>query len=202
MMDGHPTSAAKKESTTQAPIMEPTGTFQRNPIFDNDNAQPSPKKPATHEDYAMGMDMDAMYAQYQSPKEQENLFPEPQNHLHQETNINEQYVNPLGLDNGYLSGPMMVMVKPDGTPVNSHLPKDDDQEAMTIGRQKLPTIQQIQQNFGTTRNLLEENQEIGNGAPVYTARPVYRNSRYQTVQKRSYYYHPSYLPQMYRSNQH
>lgn len=201
-MDGHPMMAGKKEVTTVAPIREPTGNYQRNPLFD-DAEEPATKKPATHEDYAMGMDSDPMYEKYQVPsKEQENLYPEPQNHLHQETNLNEKYVSPLGLDSGFLGGPMMIMVRPDGTPVGAHMPKDDDREAMTLGRDQLPTIDQLSQSYGFTRNFLEEkNREIA--ATVQPRRPVaFRMARYQP-QKRSFFYQPSsYLPQGYQTNQH
>lgn len=199
MMDGHPTMVAKKQVTTVSPIREPTGNYQRNPLFDSD--EPATKKPTTHEDYAMGMDSDPMYEQYQAPKEQENLYPEPQNHLQQESQVNEKYVSPLGLSSsGYLGGPMMIMVRPDGTPVHSHMPKDDDQVEMTLGRDKLPTIEQLAQSFGTTRNFIDENQEIA--ATVQPRRATFRTLRYQP-QKRSFFYHsPSYMPQAYQSNQH
>lgn len=205
-MDGHPMMAGKKEMTTAAPIREPTGMYQHNPLFDEpEQKQKLTAKPMTHEDYAMGMDMDPMNGAYTLPKEQENLYPEPQNHLQQETIVNEKYVNQLGLGSGFLDGPMMVMVRPDGTPVHSHLPKDDDQEAMTLGREKIPTVEQIATNFGTTRNFIGENHDI-----VSTVHPAKRN--YRTAvnfgpQKRSFFYYPSYTPQgqryeQYQSNQH
>lgn len=196
MMDGHPMMAAKKEVTTVSPIREPTGNYQRNPLFDSD--EPATKKPQTHEDYAMSMDSDPMYEKYQLPKEQENLYPEPLNHLHQETNINEKYVSPLGLTSGYLGGPMMIMVRPDGTPVGAHMPKDDDQVEMTLGRDKLPTLEQLSQSYG--RNFLDENQDIA--STVQPRRSNYRSVRYQQPQKRSFFYYPSYQQQGYQSNQH
>lgn len=197
MMDGHPMMEVKKETTTVAPIREPAGNFPRNPLFDRDTNEPQQKKPQTHEEYAMGMDSDPMNGHYQqAPKDQDNLYPEPQNHLYQETKVSEKYVNPLGVQSGYLGGPMMIMVRPDGTPIHSHMPRDDDQEAM-LGRDKLPTMQQIAQSFGTTRNFLDENQNAASN--VYPRHVTFRNMRSQP-QKRSFFYRPSYSA--YRSNQH
>lgn len=190
-MDGHPTSSAKKDVTTTAPIREPTGNYNRNPIFDDDNAEPQSQKPSTHDNYAMGMDMDAMYGQYQLPKDDDNLYAEQQNHLHQEapTNVHEQYVHPSGVSagSGFLSGPMVVMVRPDGTPVNTHLPKDDDQEAMTIGKEGLPTVEQIAQHYGTNKNQIDDNSQVGASRISSTfIRPAVR---YQPYQQRAFYYH-------------
>lgn len=201
MMDGHPMMVAKKEVSTPSPIRVPTGNYQRNPLFDD--VDELPKRPVkTHEDiYAMGMDSDPMNGQYQLPKDQENLYPEPQNHLHQETKVSEKYVSPVGAQSGgYLNGPMMIMVRPDGTPVHAYMPKDDDQEAMTLGRDSLPSIDQLSRSFVPTRNYLDDNEEV-----VATVQPRrstgFRNARYQP-QKRSFYHHASYLPQGFRSNQH
>lgn len=199
-MDGHPMMEGKKQVTTVAPIREPIGNYPKNPLFDNDSEEPRPKKPQTHQDLAMDMDSDPVNGHYQSlPKDQENLYPEPQNHLNQETKISEQYVSPLGVQSGYLGGPMMIMVRPDGTPVGVHMPKDDDQEAMTLGRDKLPTVDQIARSFGTTRNFLDENHDIASTA--YPPRHVTaRNIRYRP-EVRAFYY-PSFAPQGFRSNQH
>lgn len=199
-MDGHPMMVAKKQVTTVSPIREPLGNYQRNPLFDDEPAA-TPQKPVkTHDDYAMGMDSEPMYAQYQLPKEQENLYPEPQNHLYQETKVNEKYVSQMDGSSGFLNGPMMIMVRPDGTPVHAYMPRDDDQEAMTLGRDRLPTLDQLSRSFGATRNFLEENQDIA--STVQPRRPLgFRSARYQP-QKRSFYQHPSYLPQAHQSNQH
>lgn len=205
MMDGHPMMAgdAKKKVTTVAPIREPAGSYPHNPLFDD---VPAPKKPTkTHEDYAMGMDSDPLYEQIKLPKDQENLYPEPLNHLHQETKVSEKYLNPTGVQSGYLNGAMMIMVKPDGTMVRAYMPKDDDYEAMSIGREQLPTMEQLVRSFGTTRNILDESDDV---ALAPTAQPqrrqvaAYNGVRYQQPQTRSFFYHPSYLRQAYRSNQH
>ena len=201
MMDGHPMMAGKKEVTTQAPIRQDTN-YPKNPLFDDDTPKiVAPKNPSkTHEDYAMGMDSDPMYEQYQLPKEQENLYPEPQNHLHQETKVSEQYVDPAGESSGFLGGPMMIMVRPDGTMVRAIMPKDDDKEAMTLGRDRLPTIEQLSKSYQlrTTRNFLDENHDISS-----TVEPrQFRTVRFTPEKRQFYYHHPSYLPQGYKTNQH
>lgn len=191
-MDGHPSMSNKKDSTTVEPIREPSGDYSRNPIFDNDKSEPQSHKPASHDNYAMGMDMDVMYGQYQLPRDEDNLYSEPQNHLQAPTNVNEQYLHPNGLDKGYLSGPMMVMVRPDGTPVDKYLPKDDDREAMTIGKEGLPTVEQIATHFGTTKNKLDENQEITTSRNQQNNYGYYTNQQLQQQQQqqqRAFYYH-------------
>lgn len=59
-MDGHPMMQAKKQSTTKAPIRQPTGLFERNPLFDgiddDEKQQGTENKPVTV-DYSSSMDM-------------------------------------------------------------------------------------------------------------------------------------------------
>lgn len=131
-MDGHPMMQAKRQETTKAPIRQPTGLFERNPLFDGmDDDEEKPKeqnKPSDKTDY--GMDMDMSYGN--------NGYDEPTNHLPFATNIDYQFDLPaVNAPSNYLIGPMIVRVKPDGTPVDEDktkpLPVDDDREAMTIG---------------------------------------------------------------------
>lgn len=133
-MDGHPMMAAKKQSTTKAPIRHPSGLFERNPLFDgiddDEKPQGSENKPVT---YDFSSDMDMSYGGVDG-----NAYDEPSNQLPFATNVNYQYDLPaVNSPSNYLIGPMIVRVKPDGTPVDEDkarpLPVDDDREAMTIG---------------------------------------------------------------------
>lgn len=136
-MDGHPMMQGKKQQTTKAPIRQPTGLFERNPLFDgmddDDNADTDADTKTKEEtkpskvDY--GMDMDMSY---------KSGYDEPANHLPFATNIDYQFDLPaVNAPSNYLVGPMIVRVRPDGTPVDADiqkpLPIDDDREAMTIG---------------------------------------------------------------------
>lgn len=145
-MDGHPMMQAKKQQTTKAPIRQPTGLFERNPLFDgmddesNDDVtekqQKPQNKPADKGD--LGMDMDMSYG---------NGYDEPANHLPFATNIDYQFDLPaVNAPSNYLIGPMVVRVRPDGSPVAEDktrpLPIDDDREAMTIGSGYFPSSRQ------------------------------------------------------------
>ncbi|XP_031640687.1 rhythmically expressed gene 5 protein [Contarinia nasturtii] len=149
IMDGHPMMQGKKEQTTKAPIRQPTGLFERNPLFDgmdddDDVVAVEQKKPKNDEKMInnkpndkveYSMDMDMSYGQG---------YEDPGNHLPFATNINYQYDLPaVNAPSNYLIGPMIVRVKPDGTPVDEDktkpLPIDDDREAMTIGTGYFPS---------------------------------------------------------------
>ncbi|XP_055690857.1 rhythmically expressed gene 5 protein [Lutzomyia longipalpis] len=187
MMEGHPSKPQKKEVTTKSPIMLPQhGEYERNPLFDG--PAPVQKKPTTHQDYAMGMDSDAAYQNYQLPDASSDVFySDPTNYLAQEapTNIRPQYVSPSGIaeSTNYLTGPMVVRVMPDGSPVsedrNRNLPKDDDRDEMTIGRARLPTIDQIARAFSTTQNRIDDRAESAATQPTarYRQYPTYRTIR-------------------------
>lgn len=145
-MDGHPMNG-KKEISTPATIMYPTGQFAKNPLFD--------EKPQTNNKKSDKFASDMDFSLYASGMD--SVYAEPQNSInHQEapTNVHLQYVpkpspNSVYGPNNYLSGPMVVRVRPDGTPVDDQpiLPRDDDRDAMQIGREKLPTMDQIAQIF-------------------------------------------------------
>jgi len=142
IMDGHPMMQAKKQPTTKAPIRQPTGLFEHNPLFDgmdDDDAAASEQKPqSTPADKgSYGMDMDTSYGNG-------NGYEEPANHLPFATNIDYQFDLPaVNAPSNYLIGPMVVRVRPDGSPVDEDktkpLPIDDDREAMTIGSGYFPS---------------------------------------------------------------
>lgn len=137
----------KKQQTTKAPIRQPTGLFERNPLFDgmDDDDSASEKqqqKQQKQQQYKpsgekgdFGMDMDMSYG---------NGYEEPANHLPFATNIDYQFDLPaVNAPSNYLIGPMIVRVRPDGSPVDEDktrpLPIDDDREAMTIGTGYFPS---------------------------------------------------------------
>ncbi|GAB0089947.1 Rhythmically expressed gene 5 protein [Sergentomyia squamirostris] len=185
MMEGHPSKPEKKEISTPGPIMLPQGDYERNPLFDG--PAPTQKKPITHQDYAMGMDTDAAYQNYRLPEASSDVYySDPTNYLPQEapSNVRVQYANPHGVaPNNFLSGPMIVRVMPDGSPVKEDrhriLPKDDDRDEMTIGRERLPTIDQIARSFSTTQNRIDDRTEVVSTQPTssYRQYPSYRTIR-------------------------
>ncbi len=162
-MEGHQSRPSKKHESTPSPIREPTGQYEKNPLFDDDNDndykqnQAASSASSSSSSYANGMD--TMYASYNYPTAAENDFVEPpNNNLAQgaATNIDLHYDYPsetVASTTNFLSGPMIIRVRPDGTPVEEDqhkpLPRDDDREAMTIGKNRLPTAQQITANFQT-----------------------------------------------------
>lgn len=112
---------------------------QQNPLFKNDDY--SSNKESTYESDG-GMDS----------------YDPQSNHLGASTNVNYNYASkPTSLDDNehleqntnYLLGPMVTMVRPDGSPVamNNPLPQDDDE--MTIGREKMPTMQELMDQVQT-----------------------------------------------------
>lgn len=130
-MNGHPMTSNKKQTTTEAPIFYPTGNYIHNPLFDEPLAN---KKPSS-DSYAL--DMELSY--------DDNVY---QNRLPAPTNVELQFLQPPPMqESGYLSGPMVVRVHPDGTPVKEDklkpLPQDDDRDEMTIGRERLPSMEEL-----------------------------------------------------------
>lgn len=153
-MEGHQSRPPKKHETTPSPIREPTGQYEKNPLFDDNNDNDYKHNQAAASSYANGMD--SMYSSYNFPTAAESDFSDPPNNLAQgaATNIDLHYDYPsetVASTTNFLSGPMIIRVRPDGTPIeedqNKPLPRDDDREAMTIGKNRLPTAQQISANF-------------------------------------------------------
>lgn len=72
-MDGHPMMQAKLQSTTKAPIRQPTGLFERNPLFDgiddDEKPQGTENKPVTV-DYSSNMDISYGGNSYAEPTNQ------------------------------------------------------------------------------------------------------------------------------------
>ena len=111
---------------------------QQNPLFKND-------------------DYNNKESTYESDGSMDSYDPQS-NHLGASTNVNYNYASkPTKLDDNdhleqntnYLLGPMVTMVRPDGSPVamNNPLPQDDDE--MTIGREKMPTMQELMDQVQT-----------------------------------------------------
>lgn len=155
MMKGHPKTGTKKDESTPSPIREPTGQYEKNPLFDDRNDTPKRASSINSDMNSYATDMDSTYGSYVHPTGAEATFIDPQNYLGSASSVDLHYDLPsetVASTTNFLSGPMVIRVRPDGTPVEEDklkpLPRDDDREAMTIGKNKLPTVQQITDNFG------------------------------------------------------
>ncbi|XP_053672333.1 rhythmically expressed gene 5 protein [Anopheles nili] len=178
MMDGHTKNGKKKTQTTAAPAYIMSEQFEHNPLFD-DPAPTDSEVRKTGSISKYGMDYD--YAS--GPTGQEMHYSEPQNHLPQEasTNVDFSYqyepaasahlsnVAPYEQTSNYLTGPMVVRLRPDGTPVEEDKvqpalapPKDDDIKEMTLGKEKMPSFQQIYDSLKQN----EEHLHASTAAPV------------------------------------
>lgn len=154
-MDGHPMMQSKKPKTVtteQAPVLLMSGPFERNPLFDSvDGIKAAPAAPVAQSkgngnpttststsNYAMDMEF---YNDNRYDGPSNNQFPAA-------TNVELQYDVPSvnGPSNNYLTGPMVIRVRPDGSPVEEDrrrpLPRDDDIEAMTMGNRFFPILSQ------------------------------------------------------------
>uniref|UniRef100_A0A336LPN7 CSON010194 protein n=1 Tax=Culicoides sonorensis TaxID=179676 RepID=A0A336LPN7_CULSO len=137
MMHGHPMTSHKKQTTAESPIYYPSGNYVHNPLFDE--VVPS-QKPTNS--YALDMELSYDNNNYQEPHH---------NHLPAPTNLNLQFLQPPPIQSqpkeNYLTGPMVIRVHPDGTPVVEDkfkpLPKDDDRDEMTLGRDRLPSMEEL-----------------------------------------------------------
>lgn len=152
MMKGHPKTGNKHPISTPSPILEPNGQYEKNPLFDDRIDTPKRSNNNNMNNYAA--DMDSSYGSYIHPTGAEAAFIDPQNYLGSASSVDLHYDLPsetAASTTNFLSGPMVIRVRPDGTPVEEDklipLPRDDDREAMTIGKNKLPTAQQITDNF-------------------------------------------------------
>lgn len=141
-MEGHPMKQSSKKPTTQAPILVPTGEYERNPLFDgvddDQNAKPM-------QDFASGMDGGSETYGSSYPSVATNVDIDPSNQLSSASTVDFNYQAPTANvpNTNYLIGPMVVRVRPDGSPVEEDkarpLPRDDDREAMTIGSGHFPS---------------------------------------------------------------
>lgn len=192
MVEGHASMPAKRQRTTQAPIRQPIGQYHHNPLFD-DRSDASPTSDSLNEasssaSLAFAMDMDNSYGQnYPTAVENQYASNEPQHNqlAHEASNVQVTVDYPHRVnynthkDNNinYLTGPMVTRVRPDGTPVDERvlLPRDDDREAMTIGKAKLPTVEQI------TRELTAEPSSTGGlrRSPI-----IYTSTSYRTSERK------------------
>lgn len=146
-MEGHPMMQSTKQQPTvseQAPELLMSGPFERNPLFDNvDEVKSKHADRTITTDYAMDMEF---YNDKRIDEPSNNQFPLA-------TNVQFQYDVPSVNEpsTNYLTGPMVIRVRPDGTPVEEDrsrpLPRDDDREAMTIGSGYFPSLQQLSQNL-------------------------------------------------------
>lgn len=130
-MDGHPIMQSKKQQTTKSPIRQPTGLFERNPLFDGMDDE---NEKTQNEDQKSGGNMD-----FGVNTDSANNNEEHGNFLPFATNIDYQYDLPAvnSPTTNYLIGPMVVRVRPDGSPVDEdrtkQLPIDDDQMTVKTG---------------------------------------------------------------------
>lgn len=129
MMNGHPmmTEDAQTTSTQRPATFEPAASHQGG---------------QTNQGLFFKEQGDSSYANDMELSYDNNYVP-------QSSNVNLQY-----LDNNephYLTGPMVFRVHPDGTPVSGDrekpLPKDDDRDDMTMGRDRLPTMDEIRMQY-------------------------------------------------------
>lgn len=158
--------AKRHQRPTQAPIRRPIGPYQHNPLFDDRSDSPASDSlneatsSSSASSLAYAMDMDNSYSSYPSAVENQYISSEPShNQLSPEaSSVQLNYDNQN--HNNYLTGPMVVRVRPDGTPVDEGqrvvLPRDDDREAMSIGKQRLPTIAQITNEYRTSSSSAAE----------------------------------------------
>lgn len=160
-MDGHPMMQSKKQATTKAPIRQPTGLFERNPLFDGMDddgtiastpgavaaaaaAAPAeqPAQPPSQSSETGGSKDDQKTSDDKVDYGMDmdtaygNGYDEPSNQLPFATNVDYQFDLPaVNAPSNYLIGPMVVRVNVDGTPVDEDktkpLPIDDDRDAMT-----------------------------------------------------------------------
>lgn len=159
-MDGHTKNGKKKnQPSTEAPAQIVSGQYEHNPLFDEPTSQQN-RKQDTQSVGHYGSEYD--YSNAASAPDAQ--YVEPQNYLpynggfsldryQYQTAASSHFDNlaPVEQNTNYLTGPMVVRLRPDGTPVDGPhhktLPKDDDIKEMTIGKEKMPTFQQIYSNL-------------------------------------------------------
>lgn len=152
-MEGHPMMQSKQQqqqpaTSEQAPVLLMSGPFDRNPLFDQVDETKTKTNTKTAErtttsNYAMDMEF-----------YNDNRYDEPSNQFPLATNVQFQYEVPSVNEpsTNYLTGPMVIRVRPDGSPVEEDrsrpLPRDDDIEAMTIGSGYFPSsMRPLSQNL-------------------------------------------------------
>jgi len=114
-------------------------------LFDNDNDFTDNRKSSTSN---FASEMDFSYSAFPTGPS-ESVYNEPSNQLPAATAMDLQYEVPSVFSprDNYLSGPMVIRVRPDGTPVEEDrfkpLPRDDDRDAMRIGKMRMSTFRQL-----------------------------------------------------------
>lgn len=158
MMDGHTKNGKKKiTQTTTAPVQVPSGQYEHNPLFDD----PTPQQPSGNRKQDSGLDKYGMDDEFSNAATAQDFqYANPQGYLSAPGANYDLYqrfqsaasthfdsLAPVEQNTNYLTGPMVVRLRPDGTAVDeAHhktLPKDDDIKEMTIGKDKMPTFKQI-----------------------------------------------------------
>lgn len=141
IMEDHAMKQAYKKPTTKAPILVPSGEYERNPLFDGVDDEKTVKQIS---DFVSGMDSENESFDDQT-RPTESSYAEPSNQLPSASTVDFQYDSTSlnAPSTNYLTGPMVVRVRPDGRPVEEDqrrpLPQDDDREAMTIDNGYFPS---------------------------------------------------------------
>lgn len=162
MMDGHTKNGKKKiPQTTVAPVQIASGQYEHNPLFDD----PTPQQQSVNRKQDSGLNKYGMDYDYSNAATAQELqYANPQNYLpltgpaanydlyhrfQEASTTHFDNLAPYEQNTNYLTGPMVVRLRPDGTAVDEsqHKPKDDDIKEMTIGKDKMPTFQQIYDNL-------------------------------------------------------
>lgn len=206
MMDGHSsTSTGANINTDAVPSTASSGQaikaeepqyhqYQDPPMQHYEQFVPQKKV-----DNPLFSDKEASYA---NNMEDQSYNDKQNNYLSNEaTNVNYNYAlinkpndlyqqQPLEQSTNYLTGPMVVRVKMDGTPVDEKrpLPKDDDE--MQIGRERLPTMDQLRGHI-----MQEEGPKIIiQTPPTYTQtyQPIQRSQQYQQYTQNPSGLYPAY----------
>lgn len=179
MMDGHTKNGKKKvQQTTETPAQIASGAqYEHNPLFDDPAPQKQQQQPIRKQD-KYGMD----YEYSNAASAQDLQYAEPQNYLPLQSGGRYQYavpsahfdsLAPYEQNTNYLTGPMVVRLRPDGTAVDEAphkvLPKDDDIKEMTIGKEKMPTFQQI---YDSLKNNEEAHHRHGAVSTTETPTPL------------------------------
>uniref|UniRef100_A0A023ELX7 Putative secreted protein n=1 Tax=Aedes albopictus TaxID=7160 RepID=A0A023ELX7_AEDAL len=187
MMDGHTKNGKKKiQQTTEAPAqIASESQYEHNPLFDDPTPKAGGNRKQDSQVDKFGMDYD-----YNNAATAQDLqYADPQNYLPQAGSaagydLYQRYqgaasthfdnLAPYEQNTNFLTGPMVVMVRPDGSavehPHQKVLPKDDDIKEMTIGKDKMPTFQQIYDSLKQTDEVHDHHTAAS--ATTETAGPV------------------------------
>lgn len=189
MMDGHTKNGKKKiPQTTEAPAqIASENQYEHNPLFDDPAPQSGGNRKQDSPVDKFGMDYD-----YNNAATAQDLqYADPQNYLPQTgaaagydlyqrfpgaSSVHFDNLAPYEQNTNYLTGPMVVMVRPDGSAVDAAhqhkvLPKDDDIKEMTIGKDKMPTFAQIYDSLKVAEEIHDHHTAASattetSGAPV------------------------------------